>query len=590
MQILRRYALSLLGAVLVAGPLMILGMSSLQASSTPKFYVTAYLASECPVALRITLRLNEIVEEYSKQGVEFEGLFPQTQDTREKIEEFKKDRGLLFECRLDPYGRSAIADGVDIVPFFILRDERGNVLYRGALDDHKVDEFAKNHYLRDALDAVLQGESPVVDFGEPFGCFLMTDIDPIAMEQVTYADHIAEIIDRHCVSCHRPGEAAPFSLIGYDNAQRWARMIAYTTETRVMPPWKAVQGYGRFMNENRLTEEQIELLKAWEAAGAPMGDESRIPEPPKFDSEWMLGEPDLILQLPEEFPISADGRDEYWHFVLEPDIDETVYVTAMDVKPGNRRIVHHVIAFLDEHDQSTQYMRRRGIEGFAYETFGSPGFIPTNSLGGWAPGMVPEELPGSAGIELKPGTKVVLQVHYNKSGRPEVDQTRVGLYFSKEPPEEKVLIEWIANPMIRIQPDRDDQVFRAAFTVPRDANVYRVMPHMHLLGRSMKAWAELPDGKTEPLVWVDDWDFNWQFFYTFQKPLKLPAGSRIRVEAVYDNTTANPNNPSNPPRLVTWGEQTTDEMLLLVVALSYDQTGGPIPTNPLQRIIDLLGG
>lgn len=569
---------------------MILTINASRADSQPAATVTAYLATECPVALRISPRLSAIVEEYSKKGIQFEGLFPQIQETEEKIATFTSERNLNFECRLDPYARSAKSDGVDIVPYFIVRDANGQTIYKGALDDHQVDELAKNHFLRDALDAVLGGKTPEIEYGQPFGCYLMGDMDPMEMEAITYADHIAPIIDRHCVSCHRPGEAAPFSLIGYENTKRWARMIAYVTETGVMPPWKAVEGYGSFMNENRLSAEQIELIQLWEASGAPMGDENDIPEPPKFDSEWMLGEPDLVLQLPEEFEVSGEGRDEYWHFVLEPDIEETVYVTAMDVKPGNRRIVHHVIAFLDEHGQSTQYMQRRGIEGFAYETFGSPGFIPTNSLGGWAPGMVPEILPGSAGIELKPGTKVVLQVHYNKSGKSEVDQTRVGLYFTKEPPEEKVVIEWIANPMIRIVPDKKDQLFRASFTVGRDAKLYRVMPHMHLLGKSMKAWAELPDGTSVPLVWVDDWDFNWQFFYTFQKPVSLPAGSRIRVEATFDNTNANPNNPSNPPRLVTWGEQTTDEMLLLVAALAYDPNGDTAPTNPLQRIIDLLGG
>ncbi|HVL40399.1 MAG TPA: hypothetical protein VM328_13500 [Fimbriimonadaceae bacterium] len=386
---------------------------------------------------------------------------------------------------------------------------------------------------------------------------------------VTYSD-VAPILNRHCVECHRPGEVAPFSLIGYDNARRWSQMISIVTQSRRMPPWKADHGFGEFLDENRLSEQQLQILKAWHAAGAPRGDRSKEPAPPKFTSDWPIRKPDLILKPARPFKLEAEGDDVYRNFVLKTDFKETKWVTAMAVRPGNPKVVHHVIGFLDASGRSHELEKGQNDGQEGYVTFGGPGFIPSGSLGGWAPGLrIRETAPGTA-FELRPGTTIVMQVHYHKSGKPETDQTQIGLYFADKPVEKPMRLAWIANPMIRILPGQKEQKFSMTYPVPRNITAYAVMPHMHLLGRLMKAEVELPDGSRKPLVRVSDWDFNWQLNYVFKEPIKIPAGSRIRVEAIYDNSSDNPHNPSNPPRLVTWGEETTDEMFLLIAAYTVD--------------------
>jgi mono/diheme cytochrome c family protein len=391
-----------------------------------------------------------------------------------------------------------------------------------------------------------------------------------ASVKVTYAEHIAPMLNQHCVECHRPGEVAPFSLIGYENAKKYAPTMALATSGKRMPPWKAVHGFGEFLDENRLTPEEILLLRTWANAGTPRGDAKKEPPQPKFASEWALGQPDLVLQPEKAFKLGAEGADVYRNFVLKTDFKETRWVTAMDVRPGNAKVVHHVIAFLDGTGRSVDMEAKTKDGQPGYSTFGGPGFIPSGSLGGWAPGFRPRRTTEDVAFELKPGTNIVLQVHYHKSGKPEIDQTRIGLYFAKQPPAKDLKLAWIANPIFRLPPGADNHKVEVRWPIPRDVTVYGVMPHMHLLGRSMKATVVKPDGSTIPLVYIDDWDFNWQIGYQFKKPIKVPQGSRIYVEAYYDNSAKNPRNPNNPPNPVTWGEETTDEMFLLVAAYTVD--------------------
>ena len=384
-------------------------------------------------------------------------------------------------------------------------------------------------------------------------------------KKLTYASDIAPILNSHCVECHRPGEVAPFSLIGYENAKKWAGMMAAITQTKQMPPWRAVEGYGEFYDVNRLTKAEIDSIRAWSEAGSPRGDATKEPKPPTFANEWSLGEPDAVLTTARPFKIDAEGSDVYRNFVLKTSFPETRWVTAMDVKPGNTKIVHHVIAFVDEGSSAKKLEERNKDGQDGYTTFGGPGFIPANALGGWAPGLRARKTYPGTGFELKPGATIVMQVHYHKDGKPETDKTRLGIYFAKEPVTKNVKIAWVANPFIRI-PAGDKEV-KLTWSQPIlvDATIFGAMPHMHLLGRSMKAKAVLPDGTEKPLVWVDDWDFNWQMNYAFKEPIFLPRGSKVVVNATYDNSATNRNNPNSPPKTITWGEQTTDEMFLLVV-------------------------
>ncbi|RMG25759.1 MAG: hypothetical protein D6724_03330 [Armatimonadetes bacterium] len=555
--------------------------------------VRLYLSTDCPVAAKYSPRIQELARTYSGKGIRFEALFPNALESVDTVAAYAKERGYSFSVALDPGGQQARRDGITMIPTVVIFDAKNRMIYRGPIDDNKTEENVRRSYAKEILDKLVAGED--IAFSEvpvELGCMLMAGDEAAAKPApVTYAEHVAPVLYKHCTPCHRPGEVAPFSLTSYEEAKKWAPMIAWATENKRMPPWKAVPNYNRFLDENHLTEDQVRLLKSWAEAGAPRGDASKEPAPPKFEEGWLLGKPDMVLKIDRPFKLEATGRDVYRNFVFKTDFKETKWVRAIDVRPGNRTVVHHVIAFLDERGQSHSLEAKQGDGQPGYSTFGGIGFLPSGSLGGWAPGLQPRFAPEGTAFELKPGTTIVLQVHYHKSGKPEEDQTELALYFAKEPPKRALQLAWIANPLFRIPPGAKDHVVRMRYPVPVDVTAYSAMPHMHLLGKEMKAWVEKPDGTTEPLVWVKDWEFNWQFVYYFQQPKKIPAGSTVHVEAHYDNSAENPNNPNNPPKPVTWGEQTTDEMMLLIVAFSVDNLPAQgILNNLRNRVTERRGG
>lgn len=552
------------------------------ASAPSKPVVTMYLSTDCPVVARSSPRIKALVDQYAAQGFTFEAVFPNEGETRTKTSQFLTSRGLALDPILDTGGERARKDRVEIVPTFIVRDATGRTLYRGSLDDAKVDANVRNSYLADALAAISAGRTPQKAVTEPFGCYLMAG-DPLPRPtEVNFAEHVAPILNTDCLSCHRENEVAPFSLEGYENARKWSRMIARAATNGTMPPWRAVEGIGEFQHEARLSEREKAILTRWAKAGAPSGDLSKAPKTPEFPKGWSLGEPDMVLGMPVPFKLTAEGRDEYWNFVLTPDITEPVYVQAIDVKPGNKSVVHHVIAFIDDNGDSEKLLAN-GRDG-GYLTFGGPGFIPDNSLGGWAPGLMPARKPAGTGYRLKPGSRIVMQVHYHKTGKEEIDQTKIGLYFAKEKVDTPLEIAWLANPLLNIPAGAENHRVVQNIPIPVNVTLYSLMPHMHLLGQQMKATWVKPDGSEQVLIQIDDWDFNWQLEYTLKEPLLIPAGSRLRIEAVYDNSTNNPYNPSNPPRTVRWGEETTDEMMLLVASVHIHR--GPV----LQRVQERRDG
>jgi hypothetical protein len=390
-------------------------------------------------------------------------------------------------------------------------------------------------------------------------------------QRPTYAENVAPILNEHCVACHRPGQVAPFSLIGYEDAKKWGAMIAQVTHDGNMPPWKAEAGYGEFKDENRLSADELQVLRNWADTGTLRGDARKEPKPPKFADEWNLGKPDLILSPSKPFELGADGTDVYRNYVMPTSFDKPVWVKAMDVRPGNAKVVHHVIVFLDNRGagKKLQDANSDGQPGYS-SGGGGVGFLPSGSLGGWAPGVEAKLAPPGVAFKVDPGESIVLQVHYHKSGKPEQDQTKVGLYFAKEPIEKELDLNWIFNFGINIPANDHTYGAKQVATWSKAATLYGVMPHMHLLGHAMKSWLVFPDGTIKPLINVPAWDFNWQLFYTFKEPIHVPAGTKQWVEAVYDNSTDNPHNPNNPPKRVFFGEQTTDEMFLMIVAYTLD--------------------
>jgi hypothetical protein len=398
----------------------------------------------------------------------------------------------------------------------------------------------------------------------------------------TYNKDIAPILWKNCAGCHRPGEIGPFSLLNYKDTSKRAGFLADITASHRMPPWKPEQGFGSFHDERRLSETDIKQIAAWAEAGAPEGNAGDLPPAPKFPTGWQLGTPDLVLKVPASFSVPARGNDLYRCFVIPIPIDANRTVAAFEFRPGNRKVVHHALLYLD----STGAAREKDASepGPGYTSFGGPGILPTGGLGGWAPGVMPRKLPDGFGKFLKKGSDLVLQIHYHPGGKPQTDQSTVGIYFTKKPAEKIVSGIAVRSRDLDI-PAGDSRYHTTAQSAPLPADVQAIgiAPHMHYIGKEMKVVAATPDGKTVPLIWIKDWDFNWQGSYQFSQPVKLAKGTVIKLDAYYDNSPDNPSNPTKPPRRVRWGEQTTDEMCLLGVQV--------VTENPadIRKIVTMRG-
>jgi mono/diheme cytochrome c family protein len=393
----------------------------------------------------------------------------------------------------------------------------------------------------------------------------------------TFNKDIAPILYQSCATCHRPGEVAPFSLLTYSDAAKKAGLLAIVTQKRVMPPWKAEPGYGEFANERRLSEQQIALIQNWAKAGAPEGDAKDKRPLPVFPNGWEGGQPDKVLTMGRKFEVAADGPDQYKCFVLPLDTADDVYLSGMEFRPGNRRVVHHALVYGD----TTGTARKLAADSpdGSYTCFGGPKFPPVILLGGWAPGASPPpDAPGLSQL-IRKGTDVVVQIHYHPSGKAEEDQSSLGLKFSGPPTKGRAGII-LSNRRINIPAGDAHYVVKTGVTLPRDVDVFGITPHAHYLGTDMKVDAVLPDGSTQHLIRIKDWDFNWQGQYRYKEPVHLPQGTHIELEYVYNNSENNPHNPSHPPVPVTWGEETKNEMAVLFLSVALPS---PADVAPFRR-------
>lgn len=392
--------------------------------------------------------------------------------------------------------------------------------------------------------------------------------DSAAPARPTFAKHVAPILYKNCVTCHRPGEVAPFSLQTYADAKKRAAMIAAVAQQGVMPPWKPRPGHGEFRYERRLTEAQIATLKRWAETGAAPGNLNALPPAPTFKTGWQLGPPDKILRLPEPFRIPAEGRDVYQHFVFSLGKPRDRYLRAIEVRPGNRRVAHHAVGILDRSGKARELDAKTPEPG--YRGMGGAGFLPAGFTPGYVPGQTPRLMAEDGAIVLPKGADFVLQMHYHPTGKPETDQTEVGLYFTDRKPTRNNNIVLLGSSDIDIRPGDSAYKVSDQFKVPVDVTVGSIWAHLHLLGKDVHVWAELPSGQTREMLWINDWDFNWQDTYLYKEPFRLPAGTVIRSEYVFDNSAANPRNPNSPPRRVLIGENSTDEMAGLIIGVETD--------------------
>jgi tetratricopeptide (TPR) repeat protein len=381
---------------------------------------------------------------------------------------------------------------------------------------------------------------------------------------VTFTKDIAPIVYKNCTMCHHPGGSGPFSLLNYEGARNRARQIAIVTKSRYMPPWLPEPGYGDFLGERRLTESQIRVIQQWAAEGAPEGDPANLPPAPKYsDRGWELGQPDLIVQLPRPFTLQASGIDAFRNFVFHLPVTEAHYVRAVEIHPGNKRIVHHCNMLIDRSGSTEQLDDKDGQIGFGgMETeIESEQFEPQTHFLFWKPGTPTYTYPKGMSWRVDKGTDLVLNMHMLPSGKPEEIQPSIGLYFTDEPPTKfPMLIELENDDALDIPPGDKNFVVTDTFKLPVDVQVFGVYPHAHYLGNDLKGFATLPDGTRKWLIWIKHWKFYWQAVYPYAQPFFLPAGSVVTMQYSYDNSSDNPLNPNHPPIRVRSGNRSSDEM------------------------------
>jgi tetratricopeptide (TPR) repeat protein len=380
---------------------------------------------------------------------------------------------------------------------------------------------------------------------------------------VTFNRDIAPIVFANCIVCHRPGESAPFSLLDYAQAKKRAGLITALTTSRFMPPWLPEHGNVAFLGERGLSDEEIARIRRWVEQGAIEGEAADLPPLPAFTEGWQLGEPDVVLTMPEPFTVPAEGVDVFRNFVLPIPVSTPRWVKAVELRPGNPQVVHHAVMQVDRSRASQRRDEEDPRPGFpGMDMAGSD--PPGGQLLGWTPGKVPivdERL----AWRLEPGSHMVVQLHMLPSGKREQVAPIVGLYFTDNPPSEQAFSLLMRNDNIDIPAGAADYVIEDSLTLPVAVEALGIYPHAHYLGKSIEASATLPDGRVQWLINIPRWDFNWQDDYRYRQPLPLPAGTRIHMRFVYDNTSANPLNPHNPPKRVVFGNRSTDEMATLTI-------------------------
>ncbi len=552
-----------------------------------------FLSTTCPVANSYTVTLNRLAENLP-ENVRLFGVVSDPFTThRESVQHFEQYK-VSFPVLFDSSGLLAEQLRPTHMPEAFVLDQNSQLVYRGAIDNAyesigRRRANVEHHYLHDAVHAAAQGQPVATKQTDPVGCVFPRK-KSVAGSDVTYARDIAPLIHSRCLNCHRPGQVAPIMLTGYREAVARADMLVEVTQRRIMPPWIPGPDTGhRFVGERRLSDRELELLKTWARNGCPEGDPADQPPPPSFAEGWQLGTPDMVVRMPERFTVPADGPDILQNFVIPLELTEDRMVAAVEFHPGNRRVVHHAVLFLDDKQQARALDAKTAEPGYA--NFGGPGFLPSGALGGWSVGNTARRLPDNMGRYLKRGSDLVVQVHYHPSGKEETDQSELGIYFVDKPVSELLALPgklvgsiWMANYEMDIAPGEANYRRSTEYTLPRDVTMVGVVPHMHLLGKAMKVTARRPGAEPEVLVDIPAWNYNWQDEYYYERPFSLPKGTVLKVEAIFDNSAQNLSNPSSPPKRVTWGDETTDEMLFCFFLLTADRTEDLIHT-----IFDNLG-
>jgi peroxiredoxin len=521
-----------------------------------KAIVVVFLGTECPINNLYLPVLADLYKTYSGRGVQWLGINANRQDTPARVAAHARKHVLPFPILKDPGNKVADSFGARRTPEAFILNGSGKILYRGRIDDqfgigYKRAGKPTRRDLALALDEVLAGKPVSVPTTAVAGCPIARVRKAKEGGSITYAKHVSRILQKNCQECHRPGQAAPMSLLTYDDAVSWAESIREAVRGKRMPPWYADPRHGKWRNDRRLSKEDRRTLLAWLDEGTPKGDAKYLPPARKFPAGWVIGKPDVIIKLPKAFHVPAQtpkGGVPYRYFFVKTDFKEDKWVERAEARPGAPEVVHHILVFIVP----------KG------ELFRPDG--PGNTLCGTAPGEMPLVLKPGQAKKIPAGARLLFQMHYTPNGKAQTDRSSIGLIFAKKPPKQRILTNpihngWFMARWIRIPAGAANFKIEASHRFKKDVRIIGFMPHMHLRGKSFTYEAIYPGGKRKTLLSVPRYNFNWQSIYTAAEPIRLPKGTKLRCVAHYDNSAKNPNNP-DPKKSVTWGDQTWEEMMV----------------------------
>ncbi len=527
-----------------------------------KALVIAFTTTSCPVGKRYAPTLAKLEKDYAAKGVTFLFVNPTETDSLESIREDLKAHGWQGRYVHDKEDAFTHALHAKTTTEVFLVDAARTLVYRGAVDDqyglgYSRDE-ARETYLEDALKALLAGKVPEIAATSAPGCALESADAKLAATDVTYHNQIARLMQNNCVECHRKGGVGPFSLESYEDVKAHAGMIRKQVERGAMPPWFATPvPHGQvtpWANERSLTELDKTMLLDWLKSDKPAGNPADAPIARTYPTDWVIGKPDLVVQIPQPIAIKATGTMPYSNISVETGLTEDKWVQGFEVQPTARETVHHVLVFVRPPKKAA------GSDAFDDERAERDGFFAA-----YVPGNSSQVYPAGMAKKLPAGSRLHFQIHYTPMGKATTDQVRVGIIFAKEPPKHVVQVAGISNPFISIPPGAANHEETAQIRVPTDVHVFQFMPHMHLRGKAAKYEVIYTDGTSRTLLDIPRYDFNWQLVYRLAEPLLIPAGSTLKVTMAFDNSTGNPANP-DPNKTVRWGQQTYDEMMLGYIA------------------------
>ena len=521
---------------------------SLAEADQAKAVVVAFLGTECPLARLYGRRLGELADEYKSSGVEFVGIVANRQDSLTEVAAYAERYGVPFPILLDTKHEVADQFGAARTPEVFVLDANRIVQYHGRVDDQYGIGIVRNEPQRRdlavALDQILAGKAVSVPRTPTTGCIIgrVRDVEPHG--EITYASHVADILNRRCVECHREGEIAPFSLTSFEDVAGWEGMIAEVVGEGRMPPWNANPKHGHFANDARLSDKEKETLLTWIENGCPLGDRDEVPPAPQFAEGWRIPKPDAVFYMrDEEFDVPASGVVKYQYFEVDPGFTEDKFVTAVEARPGNAEVVHHIIAYV----KPPGAKKRRGLGAM---------------LIGYAPGAVPLEFPKGAAAIIPKGSTFIFELHYTPNGFAQSDRSYIGMTFTERDKVTRLVGGGNASHHdLAIPPGDANHVVTATKRNGKDVRLISLTPHMHVRGKSFKYEVRYPDGTEEVLLDVPKYDFNWQLRYELAEPKLIPKGSLMTCTAVFDNSESNPNNP-DPSKEVNWGQQSWEEMMI----------------------------